>query len=154
MQLSWEKLATLWLTISKYRTLFSDLTRGDLDNFLRFVTTGHSVWLEVYERDNLMGVICLTNMEQIIDTDAHVIFFDRHVADKTPICKLVVKWVFDNFPIQRISVTIPRFYYATWRLVEAIGFKREGEKRNAALIGGRWANTYIYGITRQEAAGL
>lgn len=154
MRLDLKKLATLWLTISKFRTLFSDLTRGDLDNFLRFVTRGHSIWLEIYERDNFVGIICLTHLEKVIDTEAHVIFFDHVLADKVELCKRVVKWAFKRLPLQRMSVDVPRFYYATVRLVREIGFKQEGERRNAALIGGRWANIYLFGITRQEAAAL
>jgi RimJ/RimL family protein N-acetyltransferase len=154
MRLSWEKLAQLWATISKFRTLFSDLTNGDIDNFLRFITTGHSIWLEVYEKGALVGIVSLTNMEKVVDTDAHVIFFDKDLTDKVEICRLITKWTFKKFPLQRITVEVPYFYYSTLRLVRGIGFRDEGEKRNAVLIRGRWANVYILGITRQEAAAL
>lgn len=152
LQLTWEKLTQLWHQISSYRTLFSDLTRGDLDNFLRFVQTGYSIWLEVYEGASLVGLFCFTHLEKVIDTDAHVIFFDRHLSDKTELCRAVISWMFKKFPLQRMTVDVPTFYYATVRLVKDVGFVQEGERRNATLISGRWSNVYSFGITRAEVS--
>lgn len=154
MRLTWEKVATFWAILSKFRTLFSDLTRGDVNNFLRFVIDQNSVWLEVLDGGNLVGIICFENMHKVVDMDAHLIFFDRELSDKVPVCKRVVQWAFEKFPLQRITVHVPHFYYAAKRLVEGIGFTKEGTKRDAALIGGRWASVHMYGITRKEAGLL
>ena len=150
LSLSWEKVALLWAMISKFRTLFSDLTRGDVDNFLRFITDTDSVWLEIYDDENLNGIVCLTNLQKVIDTDAHVIFFDREVSNKVDVCKAVVRWSFDTLPLQRMSVDVPVIYHRTIRLVRGIGFKFEGERRRAVLIGGHWLNVLQFGITRAE----
>jgi hypothetical protein len=150
LTLSWEKVALLWEMISKFRTLFSDLTRGDINNFLRFIMDTDSVWLEIYNAGNLNGIVCLTNLQKVIDTDAHVIFFDREVANKVDICKAIVRWAFDTLPLQRMSVDVPVIYHRTIRLVRNIGFKHEGERRQAVLIGGHWLNVLQFGILRRE----
>lgn len=151
MRLTWHKLGLLWEKISSYRTLFSDLTRGNFNNFLRFITEGDSVWLEVREGDILIGIVCLEKMQQVVDCEAHLIFFDRDLAGKDELCKKITLWVFANFPLNRVTVTVPRMYFATRRLVKAIGFTEEGCKRAAVLIRNRWDDVYIFGITREEA---
>ena len=151
MRLTWHKLGLLWEKISSYRTLFSDLTRGDFRNFVMFLTEGDSVWLEIRERDTLVGIVCLTNMKQVVDCEAHIIFFDRDLAGKDELCKKITAWVFDTFPLNRVTVTVPRMYFATIRLVKAIGFVEEGRKRAAVLIRNRWDDLFIFGITREEA---
>lgn len=155
LTLSLPKLRMLWETTSRFRTLFSDLTRGNISNFLHFLTLKGSIWLEIQnEQGASVGIICCSGLEQVTDLEAHVIFFDRDLASKVPLCKDVVQWLFATFPIQRITVHVPVMYYATVRLVRSIGFVREGEKRQAILIGGRWVNVYIFGLTRQEAVTL
>lgn len=151
MTLTWPKALMLWNIISKYRTLFSDLTRGDFDNFFRFITAKRSIWLEIVRNRVVIGIICLVNLDKVVDIDAHVIFFDRDLSEKIPVSKAVVYWAFMNLPIQRITVDVPTIYYATIRLVKKIGFQEEGCKRNAVLIGGNWVDSYVFGITRREA---
>lgn len=151
MVLSWQKFHNLWQTLSQFRTLFSDLTRGDEANFMRFITEPNSIWLEICEEETLAGIVCFTRLERIVDADAHILFVDRDLADKVPVCKAIVSWAFDNLPLQRISVQTPFYYYATIRMVKEVGFKIEGEKRKAVLIKGRWANVCQLGILRSEA---
>lgn len=154
LTLSWPKLLSMWARLSQYRTLFSDLTRDDFDNFMRYVTSDSSFWLEITEGDTVVGLVTLEGLERMVELDAHVLFFDRDLNEKIPLCKAIVAWVFSKFPIQRLSVNVPTIYYATKRLVEGIGFQREGMKRHATLIGGRWVHVVLFGMTRQEALAL
>lgn len=151
MNLTWPKLLFIWEQLSRFRTLFSDLTKGDLENFIRYITSQDTLWLEIWKGDNLVGIITCEGMHRIIDIEAHVLFLDREVANKAGVCKEVVKWLFDNFALQRITVEVPRLYFATIRLVEQIGFRYEGTKRDAILIGGKWENVKTFGLTRREA---
>lgn len=151
MTLSWPKLLLLWEQIKRFRTLFSDLTRGDLENFVRYVTSPETLWLEICRGKELVGVVTCENMYKIVDIDAHVLFLDRNLAEKVPVCKATVLWLFDTFPIQRVTVQIPDMYYATVRLVKNIGFRVEGKKKQSVLIGGKWIDCYVFGMTRQEA---
>lgn len=146
-----DKAAYIWEMVNKFRTLFSDLTKGDVRNFLRFITDVDSIWFEIHDGEAMIGILCLTNMHKIVDTDAHIIFFDIMLSNKVQLCKEIVKWVFANFPLERISVDVPSFYHRTRRLVQNIGFKLEGERRRGVLIGGNWVNVLLFGITRGEA---
>jgi RimJ/RimL family protein N-acetyltransferase len=150
MKLSLEKLNLLWQMLHKRKTLFSDLTRDDFTNFVQTVSDKNSVWLEVREAGVVIGLFYFGEMYQVIDTNAHMVFFDRRPAEKLELCRAVVKWMFTTFPIHRMTVTPPVIYYATIKLMERIGFKKEGMKRQAVLLGGKWVDQYIYGITREE----
>lgn len=156
MSLSWPKLMILWEQLKKFKTLFSDLTRGDLGNFIKYVSNRDTLWLEVWEDKGgergheLVGIISLEGMHQIVDAEAHVLFLDRELADKVPICKATIKWLFQTFPLHRLTVQIPTIYYAPVRMVRNLGFKPEGKKRQAVLISGKWQDVFILGLTRSE----
>ena len=146
-----DKIDWLWESISKFRTLFSDLTAGDVQNFMHYVTEPYSIWLELRYENHPAGIVCFVNMQKVTDTDAHIVFFDRELKDKVLLCQHLLTWVFSSFPLERVSVDVPEFYFHTIRLVKNVGFRQEGVRRCGALIGGRWVNVALFGITRQEA---
>lgn len=151
-ELSPQKVDALWLQLQKYRTLFSDITKGDKSNFIRVITAPHTMWFEVVEYDVIVGIIWFGELWQVTDCVAHMVFFDRQPSEKIELCKAVVRWMFDNFPLQRMSVTPPAIYHATIRVLEKIGFKREGCKRDAVLLGGKWNHQLLFGILRHEVS--
>ncbi len=150
MSLTAPKLAQLWERLKRFRTLFSDLTRGDVINFVNYVTSSDTFWLEILEGDRLAGIVVLEDMGKIVDVEAHVLFMDRDLSSKVPVCKAIIEWLFATFPLQRLTVQIPEIYMAPVRLVNQLGFKREGKKRQAALISGKWVDVFILGLTRPE----
>ncbi|HEY6022389.1 MAG TPA: GNAT family protein [Candidatus Paceibacterota bacterium] len=156
MVLSWEKIDIFWEQLNKHKTIFSDITRGDKDNYMRALTAPNSLWLEFWDEETheIIGLAWVAEMEMVIDAVLHMVFFDRMAAEKLPLYKLLLKWLFDSYPLHRVSVTPPAMYGATCRLLERIGFKREGTKREAMLIGNRWNDVRIYGITRHEVEAL
>lgn len=168
MILTWPKVELLWKRLQKYKSLFSDITRGNFDNYFRMLTQRNTLWFEIYARfkpggpssdvnvfyDDLVGIVWLADIEQVIDGTAHMVFFDRKPSEKVQVCRELIKWVFDRWPLQRVTVTPPEMYYVTHRLLEKIGFKREGMKREAVLINGKWNGVRIYGMVRSEVEAL
>lgn len=154
MVLTRPKLVALWAMMERHKTLFSDLTKGDFDNWVRYLASPDSYWLEVYEGNQLVGIINFTDTHQCVDMLAHMVFFDRQPREKLEVCRQVMLWMFKHFHINRITIMPPVIYYATIRLVEALGFKEEGCKRGAVLIGGKWIDQKIYGMLREEAECL
>ena len=155
MRLTWPKLLMLWEQLKAYRMLFSDLTRGDLKNFIGYVTSQDTLWLEIWRDKELVGIVTLERMHQIVDADAHVLFLESHptLTDKIPVCKAIIAWIFASFPLQRLTVEVPSVYRATGRFVKKLGFRQEGKKRQAILIDRHWIDVYIFGLTRAEAQG-
>ena len=150
MSLTWPKLMLLWDRLGKFRALFSDLTRGDIENFIQYVVNKYTLWLEIYKLKELVGIVSLENMHLVVDAEAHVFFMDHNLSDKVPVSKATVVWLFENFPLQRLTVQVPERHFATARFVKNLGFKVEGKKRQAVLISGKWFDVYMFGILRTE----
>lgn len=150
MVLTWEKVEALWNLMRGYTTLFSDLTRGDFGNFFKVITEQRSLWFEIWEVQELVGLLWLTDMELTVDASAHMAFFDRKPTEKEPVVRELIRWVFARYPLHRISVNVPRMYHATHRLVERLGFRREGTKREAVMIHGTWDDVKMYGLLRSQ----
>lgn len=154
LSLTPEKAAAVWKVIKRHQTLFSDLTRNDPENFVRALTAPYTLWLEVRERGILIGIIWFGDLHLVTEATGHMVFFDRKTHEKLPLCREVIKWLFQSFPIHRLNVTPPDIYIATVRLLRKLGMKEEGIKREAVLLGGKWRNQVLFGLTRTEAEAL
>ena len=152
LELTLEKTKWLWEQMQRYRTLFSDFTRGDVQNFYDLISLRDSYWAEVVdEQGQTVGMIYWTGMSKIIDADVHLMFFDRKPAEKVALCKDVAKWFFGEFPqYHRMTATLPIIYHATIRLAGHIGFRREGRKRQSQMMGGKKVDELIFGLLSSE----
>jgi RimJ/RimL family protein N-acetyltransferase len=151
MILNMDKIEWLWAECNKFRTLFSDITRGNTANFMNFLLQPQSMWFEILDKDDVVvGIIWLSDMELVVEANVHMMFFDRKAEEKVDVCRELMKWAFRNLPLQRITAPIPSLYFGTHRLAELCGFRHEGTKRRALLMGGKWVDMRIYGITRPE----
>ena len=154
MKLSWEKIAILWSKLEQHKTLFSDLTRDDFDNYVRLLVQPHTYWLEIYAGDDLLGIVYFDGLESGIEAYTHLVLFDRKPAEKLHVCKAIMEHMFREFPLNRISAYTPDIYFATIRLFKRLGFKQEGVKREAVLLGGRWVDIVTMGILRSEVTDV
>jgi len=154
LTLSPDKIKSIWRMLKRSRTLFSDLTINDVPNFVAAVTSSNSMWFEVRQNGVVIGIVSFGEMHQVTDCLGHMVFFDRRPAAKKELCVLIVKWMFNNFPLERMSVHVPQLYTRTVDLMRSMGFTTEGKKRRASLIGGKWWDHVMYGITRKEVEAL
>jgi hypothetical protein len=151
LALTWEKVDSLWEIIKEYRSIFSDLTRDDKANFKRLLLSPDTFWLEAYKDGTLTALIYLLGLDHSVDATAHLVLLDRDAKTKTELIRRTAAYIFDAFPINRITVPTPVIYFATVRMLERAGFVREGVKRGAFLLGGKWHDIAIYGLLRREA---
>lgn len=147
-----EKLKWIWEEMNRFRTLFSDFTRGDFDTFYAVITSHDSVWLEILDgQGQTVGIAYWTDMLRMLDAECHLIFFDGKPAEKTELCREIARWFFIEYPqFHRMTATLPHIYHATIRLAKRIGFVEEGRKRQARLIGGRLVDEVILGLLAEE----
>jgi Acetyltransferase (GNAT) domain len=151
LELTVEKIRWLWDEMNKYKSLFSSLTIGDINNFAAVFAQPDSIWFDVQdEHGNTVGILSMTDLKRVIDCEVHMMFFDRKPHEKVHLCKLLIEYVFEQFPLRRMTATIPSIYYSTVRLVQKIGFHEEGRKAQSQLIGNRWVDEVIFGLLRQE----
>lgn len=154
MTLTEEKVVMLWGLFQRHRTLFSDFTRNDPSNFLHAMLASNSIWMEIWEHDVIIGLVWFGEMHNIVDCQVHLVFFDRRPMEKLQLCAKIMEWMFNNFPLHRITATLPSIYRQTIKLLVRLGFTMEGCKREALLMGGNWIDQAIYGITREEASRI
>ncbi len=67
--------------------------------------------------------------------------------------ELLVDQLFRTRPVERIGATCDVENAASYRLLEAIGFRREGTLRSALYHHARWHDVLVYGLTRAERSG-
>ena len=63
---------------------------------------------------------------------------------------LLVNYVFSRFPTERVSAFTDVGNVPAQRLLESLGFSREGTLRRAMFRGGVWSDAAVYGILRDE----
>ena len=67
--------------------------------------------------------------------------------------ELLVRYLYDSTPTERIMAVTSAENIPSQRVLEALGFQREGVLRRAMYRGGRWSDALIYGLIREEFVG-
>jgi len=68
----------------------------------------------------------------------------------TKVAKLVVKYIFDNFKIERIEAKVYTWNPPSAKVLEKVGFKLEGTSRMSTLKAGTIVDEWIYSIIRND----
>lgn len=140
------KIVSLWQELEKYPSLFSDWSKGDFSVFSNIILAPDSIWLEIGD----VGLLYATDIVEGVSASVHAIFFDRSVADKVDVCRELIKWLFAETSVHRLSADVPIDYYATKRLLTKLGFRYEGTRRESVLRRGKWVDIVLYGLTLDE----
>lgn len=80
----------------------------------RSITAPNTATWEVWRVDadpEIVGVISFTDITHD-DAKGHYIFFDHRLADKTPIIKNLMGFMFDSVGVSRLTIEIPRPFAA------------------------------------------
>ncbi len=64
--------------------------------------------------------------------------------------QLLADYVFSHRNVERVGATSDVENPASWKLLERLGFRREGTLRRALFHHGGWHDVAIYGLTREE----
>ena len=64
--------------------------------------------------------------------------------------KLLVDYLFSGYPVERIGDFTDEGNIPAQRVMEGVGFQREGTLRRAMFRDGQWRDIAVYGILRQE----
>lgn len=151
-------LAELWKRAQRYRTLFRFEIGGDFKRFMnRFVrqnaTTGELrptglFWVV----DDFVGLFYMTDIDIGVDAVVHYTFFDGRHHGRDKLVLGMLKYGFEKFNFNRMTVEIPLHASPrTHNFVElTMKFKKEGRKRGAAELNGKYYDLNIYGILRSE----
>lgn len=151
LTLSPAKVNWLWTKLSGRPSEFSEFVAPDPAAFEAALLSQSLLWYEFpAEEEKSGGLIALSHTEGETDATIRVLMVDKRPGEKMDAFRNWIKFVFANFPVNRITVEIPDLHFALKRLVDRAGFRREGTKRDGTRMGGRWVNVGIHGILRSE----
>ena len=68
--------------------------------------------------------------------------------------KLLVEYLFAGYPVERVTAFTDEENRAAQRVMESVGFQREGLLRRATFRDGHWRDIALYGILRHEVGAL
>ena len=64
--------------------------------------------------------------------------------------RLLVEYLFAGYPVERVSAFTDEGNKPAQRVMESVGFRREGSLRRAMFRDGEWQDVILYGILRPE----
>lgn len=164
--LSRENLIRLYESYRGFRNVMNVEHRNDFNRFasLFLEQEGNKVGARglIWVVDDFTGIFYLTDVDinpgaanPISNATAHYIFFDRRHKGRELLVKAMIRWVFEQLHLRRITVKVPLYATdSTFTFVEkALGFKKEGRIRRALWFDNKWFDVNIYGLLAEEANG-
>jgi len=68
----------------------------------------------------------------------------------TEAARAVVQWAFDALPLNRVQAEADTRNTASARVLEKLGFVREGTLREDCVVNGEVSDSWVYGLIRRE----
>jgi RimJ/RimL family protein N-acetyltransferase len=68
----------------------------------------------------------------------------------TKVARILLERGFMEFGLHRLWAHVVPVNTASWKLLEKIGLRREGESKKNLPIRGEWLDSYLYAILREE----
>ena len=87
---------------------------------------------------------------KVLDIGYSIVPSERGKGYGAEAVQLIVDYLFLSRNIGRIQATTIVENKASQRVLEKVGFKREGTCRNSSFIRGTWTDCYLYSILREE----
>ncbi len=66
---------------------------------------------------------------------------------------ILVRYLYESQPGERIMAVTDCENVASQRILESVGFRREGVLRRAMFRGDRWSDAFVYGLLREDLKG-
>jgi len=157
-----DNLAKFWQKGREFKTLFNKELKGNFEEFINtFISVddqgNYSANGLFWVVDDFIGVLYLTNITtngegKAIDALAHFTFFDRKLYGRQEVFKQLLRHIFDKYKLRRITAEVPMFLNKRVLefLVNDVGLKKEGFKRNAAFYNNDYFGVAILGILPED----
>lgn len=155
-RLTVEKFNFFYNKISQFKTLLNE----DIDTFEKFVARfmyqdeAGQLYPKglIWEVDDV-GLLFLTEIKPLFEAQAHFVFWDKRFRGRKRLILEMLAYVFHEYKFHRIVVEVPLYAKKTMNAVEAVGFVKEGRKREAVRHDGMWFDVNLYSILESEVWG-
>lgn len=150
MPLTPENIQRFWDKAKEFDTLFGKELNGSVEEFTDLFLSDGNVGL-FFVLNDFDGVFYLTDIAPEEDALAHYSFFDRKHNGRVELVKKMIKFIFNRYRFNRLSVQIPNYATPQARhFVQKLGFAYEGKRRKAAMYKGELYDINLYGILHTE----
>ncbi|MBZ6494817.1 GNAT family N-acetyltransferase [Natrinema longum] len=141
---------TIWRSIGRSRPLNGEQEREFFENV---ICGDDTVDLLIVADSTPIGTIGLFEFDWEARTAeiGYWIAPDHHEQGYgTEATERVVRYAFDQLGLHRISAHVFEFNEPSQRLLEALGFTREGVHRDSEFVDGEYQDVYWYGLLEDE----
>jgi ribosomal-protein-alanine N-acetyltransferase len=133
--------------------------RRRLRRYLREIRngTGYPFFVFSPDGDTLLGGLTLAQIQRGVTQSAVLGYWmgARHAGKglMTAAVRAVIGFAFDTIHLNRLEAACLPRNAASIRLLEKVGFTREGYARKYLCIDGRWQDHVLYGLVRDDPRG-
>jgi ribosomal-protein-alanine N-acetyltransferase len=133
--------------------------RRRLRRYLREIRngTGYPFFVFSLDGETLLGGLTLAQIQRGVTQSAVVGYWmGAPYAGKglmTAAVRAVISFAFDTLHLNRLEAACLPRNGASIRLLEKVGFSREGYARKYLCIDGRWQDHILYGLVRDDPRG-
>ena len=71
-------------------------------------------------------------------------------GDATEATRAMLQWAFDTLDLNRVDADLETRNGASAKVLEKLGFQREGLKREDCIVSGEVSDSWIYGLLRRD----
>lgn len=100
--------------------------------------------------DDFIGVFWLADIKALHEASVHYTFFDARHRGRVDLCKLAIDFAFKHFQFQRLWTQVPTPAIGVNKFVSSLGFKLFGTARRNTYFQGKFHDTNMYDVLREE----
>jgi RimJ/RimL family protein N-acetyltransferase len=149
MEMSQANVTKVWTEFNRFPKLFMDHQRGDQQHFMQQLLAKNSLYFVLDDA----GIIYFTDILPKYIAKFHLMFWDKQLRGREPICKDMIGWAFNTLKVEKVWTSIPAFARVQRKFAERLGFLREGCFRKGYPCMGTNYDVYWYGMLKEDFDG-
>jgi len=129
----------------------AQLSKGDIEKWYDKMLAEGGKGFFIEKKDGTkVGYIDHSLRGNMLEIGYVLIPNERRKGYCTEAAKIMVDYLFLSKDIIRVQAHTPIRNVASQKVLEKVGFSKEGTLRKSSFIRGEWTNDYIYSILREE----
>lgn len=142
-----QSVRDLWARLQDFPQIFDDFGKNDYEGFVNKLLTRTNVFIDIGPG---VGLACAYGVRPGLDMVLHLVMFDRRLRGREPLFLEIMGHFFEKLKLRRMTAIIVEDCKTAIKLVERLGFAREGCMPQACLRDSKYLDVFLYGILRED----